>query len=105
MLDSASHAVLMFPRMELKDFLRAATKKERAAIAVVCSDSIPYLYLLAGQHRYASALMATRIEHKSRQVALGTDGRLEVVPRETLVRHPEIFDRRRKPPAARKRRK
>ncbi|MCY4642548.1 MAG: hypothetical protein OXC41_07635 [Gammaproteobacteria bacterium] len=86
--------------MKLKQFLRAATKYERGELAVVCNNSIPYLYLLAGQHRYASALMATRIEHKTRQVALGTNGRLEAVPRETLVRHPEIFDRPGEAPAA-----
>ena len=86
--------------MKLKQFLRAATKHERGELAAVCNNSIPYLYLLAGKHRYASALMATRIEHKTRQVALGTDGRLEVVPRETLVRYPEIFDRSGEAPVA-----
>lgn len=86
--------------MKLKQFLRAATKHERGEIAVVCNDSIRYLYLLAGRHRYASALMATRIEHRTREVAQGTEGRLEVVPRETLVRHPEIFDRTGEGPAA-----
>jgi len=86
--------------MKLKQFLRAATKHERGELAVVCNDSIRYLYLLAGQHRYASALMATRIEHRTREVALGTKGRLEVVPRETLVRHPEIFDRPDETPGA-----
>ena len=40
--------VLMFLCMELKEFLRAATKRERAEIAVVCNDSVPYLYQLAG---------------------------------------------------------
>jgi len=33
----------MFICMELKDFLRAATKRERAEIAVVCNDSVSYL--------------------------------------------------------------
>ena len=77
--------------MELKHFLRVATKRERAEIAVVCNNSVSYLYQLAGQHRYASALLATRIEHKTRQVAVGTQGRLKAVVRESLVRHPEIF--------------
>ena len=77
--------------MKLKHFLRAATKRERADIAVVCNDSVSYLYQLAGQHRYASALLATQIEQKTRQVAVGTQGRLKVVVRESLVRHPEIF--------------
>jgi hypothetical protein len=77
--------------MELKDFLRAATKRERAEIAEVCSDSVSYLYQLAGRHRYASALLATRIEQITRRLARKSDGRLKVVPRESLVRHPEIF--------------
>jgi hypothetical protein len=81
----------MFGRMELKDFLRAATKRERAEIAEVCHDSVSYLYQLAGRHRYASALLATRIEQITRQVATRSGGRLKVVPRDSLVRHPEIF--------------
>ena len=81
----------MFVHMELKDFLRAATKRERAEIAEVCNDSVSYLYQLAGRHRYASALLATRIEQITRQVATRSDGRLKVVPRDSLVRYPEIF--------------
>jgi len=80
--------------MELKTFLRAASKRERAEVATVCSDSVSYLYQLAGKHRHASALLATRIEEQTRAVADGAHGRLGVVPRESLVRHPEIFDRR-----------
>ena len=91
MLDAALHAMLRFLRMELKDFLRAATKRERAAIAVACNDSVPYLYQIAGHHRYASPVLAMRIEHYTRVVAWLSDGRLQPVPRETLVRHPEIF--------------
>lgn len=81
----------MFLRMELKEFLRAATKRERAEIAGVCNDSVSYLYQLAGRHRYASALLATRLEQITRRVARKSDGRLRVVPRESLVRYPEIF--------------
>jgi hypothetical protein len=54
---------------------------------------VSYLYQLAGQHRFASALMATRLEAQTRAVAARSDGRLDTVPRESLVRHPEIFDR------------
>ena len=79
--------------MELREFLRAATKRERAEVAVECSDSVSYLYQLAGGHRYASALLATRIEARTREVAVGSGGRLAMVPREALVRHPEIFAR------------
>jgi len=77
--------------MDLKEFLKLATKRERAEIAIVCNHSVSYLYQLAGKHRFASALLATRIEQISRQVAMRSQGRLEMVPRESLVRHPEIF--------------
>jgi len=77
--------------MDLKEFLQLATKRERAEIAIVCNHSVSYLYQLAGKHRYASALLATRIEQISRHVAIHSKGRLETVPRESLVRHPEIF--------------
>ena len=81
----------MFPRMELRDFLKIATKRERADVAVACGDSVSYLYQIAGQHRYASPLMATHIEYYTRTVADLSDGRLEPVPRASMVRHPEIF--------------
>ena len=81
--------VLMFLRMELKDFLKVATKRERADVAAACGDSVSYLYQIAGQH--ASPLMATQIERYTRTVADLSDGRLEPVPRASMVRHPEIF--------------
>jgi uncharacterized ParB-like nuclease family protein len=79
--------------MKLSNFLRAASKRERADVATVCNDSVAYLYQLAGQHRYASAFMAARIEAQTCVVAAHSDGRLAMVPRESLVRYPEIFDR------------
>lgn len=79
--------------MELRQFLRAASKRERAEVAVVCNDSVAYLYQLAGKHRYAGALMAVRIESQTRELACRSGGRLETVPRESLVRYPEIYDR------------
>ena len=79
--------------MELRDFLRAATKRERAEVAVECNDSGSYLYQLAGGHRYAGALLAKRIEERTSEVAARSGGRLQTVPRECLVRHPEIFAR------------
>ena len=79
--------------MKLREFLRQASKRERAEVAIACNDSVSYLYQLAGRHRYASALMATRLEARTRDVAACSDGRLCTVPRETLVRHPEIFAR------------
>jgi hypothetical protein len=77
--------------MELKQFMKRATLRERIELAAVCQSSVPYLYQLAGKHRYASALLATRIEQVSRQMAAQSGSRLELVPRESLVRHPEIF--------------
>lgn len=79
--------------MDLRQFLRTANKRERAEVAVVCNHSVSYLYQLAGKHRYASALMAARIEAQSREVASRSGGRLESVPRESLVRYPEIYER------------
>ncbi len=77
--------------MELKHFLQITTKRERAEVAIVCNDSVSYLYQIAGKHRRASPQMAVRIEKLTHKVALKSGGRLEAVPRETLVRHPEIF--------------
>ena len=76
----------------MREYLRAASKRERHDVAVVCNGSVPYLYQLAGGHRHASPIMAKRLEESTRRVAEGTDGRLEAVPRRSLVRHPEVFD-------------
>lgn len=78
--------------MELKTFLRNATKREKYAVATVCSDSIGYLYQLAGGHCFASPTKAIRIERLTRRVAKDSDGRLGTVPRASMVRYPEIFD-------------
>ena len=45
--------------MKLKEFLRGANRRERADVAVVCNDSVGYLYQLAGGHRRASPMMAS----------------------------------------------
>jgi len=81
----------MSVRMKLKHFLKMASKRERAEVAVACNDSVSYLYQIAGHHRYASPLLATQIEQSTRAVAEISDGRLCAVPRATMVRHPEIF--------------
>lgn len=78
--------------MMLKDFLRHATKRERAEVADACHSSVPYLYQIAGGHRFASPVMAIEIEHSTRELALRSDGRLQAVPRATMIRHPQIFD-------------
>ncbi|MFV0276183.1 MAG: hypothetical protein ACK5HY_03225 [Parahaliea sp.] len=77
--------------MELKYFLKMATKRERAEVATACNNSVSYLYQIAGNHRYASPLLATQIEKWTRQVARSSGGRLQAVPRASMVRHPEIF--------------
>ena len=81
----------MFCCMELRYFLKLANKRERAEVAEVCHGSVSYLYQIAGSHRHASPLMATRIELATQHVAKETNGRLQAVPRESLVKHPEIF--------------
>ena len=78
--------------MELNKFLRKATKSEKYAVATVCSDSVDYLYQLAGGHCFASPRKAMRIERLTRRVAKSSGGRLEAVPRASLVRYPEIYD-------------
>ena len=77
--------------MDLKRFLQLSSKRERSEVAEGCFSSVSYLYQLAGKHRYASALLATRIEKATHEVALRSNGRLTVVSRESLVRYPEIF--------------
>lgn len=78
--------------MNMLAFLRAANKSERSDVAVVCNGSIGYLYQLAGGHRFASAIMAVRLERATGRVAERSGGRLKAVPRRSLVRFPEIFD-------------
>ena len=78
--------------MELNRFLRKASKRERAAVAEACKTTVPYLYQIAGGHRRASPALAIRVEAATRAVARGTGGRLRAVPRDSLVREPEIFD-------------
>ena len=77
---------------QLNEFLREASKRERAQVAEACGTSVPYLYQLAGGHRRASPQMAILLEAATREVGRGTGGRLQAVPRESLVKHPLIFD-------------
>jgi len=77
--------------MDLRRFLQLSSKRERAEVAQGCASSVSYLYQLAGKHRYASALLATRIERATHDVASRSEGRLSAVTRESLVRYPEIF--------------
>ena len=57
--------------MDLRRFLQLSSKRERAEVAEGCFSSVSYLYQLAGKHRYASALLATRIEKATHDVAKG----------------------------------
>ena len=77
--------------MKLKEFLRNATKRERATVAEGCQTSVSYLYQLAGKHRNAKPHLATQIEIHARRVAAGSDGRLGAVPAASLVGRPEYF--------------
>ena len=63
-----------------KTLSQSGKQAGRAEVAVVCSDSVSYLYQLAGKHRYAERLMAARIEAMTREVASRSGGRLEAVP-------------------------
>lgn len=83
--------LLKFSSMDLRRFLQLSSKRERAEVAAGCFSSVSYLYQLAGKHRYASALLATRIEKATHDVASRSEGRLAAVTRESLVRYPEIF--------------
>ena len=76
----------------LLEFLRGTTKREHEEVAKVCSGSVNYLYQLAGGHGYASPQKATLLEAATRRVAETSDADVTAVPRETLVRHPDIFD-------------
>jgi len=83
--------LLKFSSMDLRRFLQLSSKRERAEVAQGCASSVSYLYQLAGKHRYASALLAARIEKATHDVASRSEGRLAAVERESLVRYPEIF--------------
>ena len=78
--------------MELGDFNRACTKRERGWVADACGTTEGYLYQLGGGHRKASPALAIRIEAATRLLARRAGGRLEVVPRGSLVKDPRIFD-------------
>ncbi|MCY3812130.1 MAG: hypothetical protein OXH15_10075 [Gammaproteobacteria bacterium] len=78
--------------MKLKVFNKRATKRERAWVAEACGTTEAYLYQLGGGHRKASPALAIRVEAATRMVARGTGGRLSAVPRESLVKEPQIFD-------------
>jgi len=77
--------------MKLKDFLKKASKRERADVAEACNDSVAYLYQIAGGHRFASPLLALKIEQLTAKVALQTNGRLCPVEASSMVRHSGFF--------------
>lgn len=77
--------------MKMTEFLRAASKRERAEVAERCGTSVSYLYQLAGGHRHASVLLAARIEAHTDALASRAQGRLRQVPGRTLVLHPDLY--------------
>ena len=81
----------VFPPMNMTEFLRAASKRERAEVAERCDTTVPYLYQLAGRHRNAGVPLAARIEAHTADLASRTQGRLREVPGRTLVLHPEQY--------------
>ena len=83
--------LLMFSAMKLKDFLKKATKRERAEVAAACNHSVGYLYQIAGGHRYASPLLAIKIEALTAKAASSSNGRLRKVQGITLVRYPHFY--------------
>lgn len=77
--------------MTMTEFLRAASKRERAEVAERCGTSVAYLYQLAGGHRRASYHLAARIEAHTGAFASRIQGRLHQVSGRTLVSHPELY--------------
>ncbi|MCY3793847.1 MAG: hypothetical protein OXG51_05655 [Gammaproteobacteria bacterium] len=77
--------------MTMTEFLKAASKRERAEVAERCGTSVSYLYQLAGGHRHASVHLAARIEAHTAAVASRAQGRLPQVLGRTLVLHPELY--------------
>ena len=83
--------LLMFRVMTLKEFLKKATKRERAEVAVACNHSVAYLYQIAGGHRHASPMLAVKIEALTEKVAFSSGGRLHKVQSISLVRCPQFY--------------
>jgi hypothetical protein len=48
--------------MNIKEWLGAATKEERAAVALEAETSVDYLWQLSGGHRRPSAKLAEKLE-------------------------------------------
>ena len=77
--------------MNMTEFLRAASKRERAEVAERCGTTVRYLWQLAGWHRNAVVRLAARIEAHAAALASRTQGRRRQVPGKTLVLHPERY--------------
>lgn len=78
--------------MQLSEFLRKSSVGERSEIAKRCGSSVSYLYQIAGGHRFASARLALKIERATARLANRAPNRLGQVCRQSLIKHPEIFD-------------
>ena len=78
--------------MELSEFLRRASKRERADLAELCQTSVPYLYQLAGRHRRASPALARRVEAHTKAIAARTGGHQHAVPGWSLMRDPAAYE-------------
>ena len=71
--------------MDLKTFLKLASRRERADLAMGCNVPVFILYQMAGYQRPANRQLAIRIERASRAVADRTGSRLAAVPRSRLM--------------------
>ena len=78
--------------MELSEFLRRTTKRERAEIAAHCRTSVAYLYQLAGGHRRASPALARRVEAHTKALAARSAEGVTAVPGWSLVRNPATYE-------------
>lgn len=78
--------------MELSEFLRRTSKRERANLAELCQTSVPYLYQLAGRHRHASPALARRVEAHTKAFAARSADHLDAVPGWSLMRDPTAYE-------------
>ena len=52
--------------MELADYIRTATLRQRERVAAECGTTVAYLYQLAGEHRRPGTELALKLESATR---------------------------------------
>jgi hypothetical protein len=75
--------------MQLREFMRAATPKEREQVAAATDISVPYLQKIASGGR-CSISTAYEIEMETTRIA-SRNPNLTFVPGESLVKEPERY--------------